>query len=397
MVSYQHDNSVENIWIESKHSTFSHGVDYKRLSEDPHYLDKVAKLGILFAKLNKPTFAQVSGGVRGAGAYLLSMINLPFGYKDATLKIDEADRGMVPLMGGSHRLSRLPLHLGFYLALTGEEINSEEMAQLGFIKGGIRPGVKNSEIRIKLEEANLYFREKFRYLDFDDSKTLLEHEERVKIEANKNIFKQKMRNRQSELLAHPPRNLNIKFAVNQHLAASADFHNATNPYNSFTENEGRTINNYFLMRFERPLNYLKEHNLVDTFDITGVKITRFDIPKIDFIFGKSTLEEIFQALREEKSEWAQQAYQNMQKADPLALSLTFELLRRARHQPWINCVETEFAVARRLIENSTLKLRTSKDSSQYIFVNEFSKKPLKEVTPAVIKSYFTKIEGEYKF
>jgi len=123
MVSYQHDNSVENIWIESKNGVFSHGVDYKKLSEDPNYLDKLGKLAILIAKVNKPTFGQISGGVRGAGAYILSMMSMPMGRGQVNMKIDEVSRGMIPLMGGTHRLSRLPLHIGYYLALTGDELN----------------------------------------------------------------------------------------------------------------------------------------------------------------------------------------------------------------------------------------------------------------------------------
>jgi len=100
--------------------------------------------------MNKPVFAQVSGGVKGAGAHLLSMLTMPLAYKNTFLKIDDVHRGMVPSMGGSHRLSRLPLKLGFYLALTGDELNFEEMTQLGYVKGFIRDGVGNREIRSRL-------------------------------------------------------------------------------------------------------------------------------------------------------------------------------------------------------------------------------------------------------
>jgi len=88
LVSYQYDNTVENIWIESKDSVFTHGVDYKRLSEDKNYLHKLFKLAIYFANFNKPSFAQVSGGVKGSGAYLLSLINMPLGYKNAFVQLD---------------------------------------------------------------------------------------------------------------------------------------------------------------------------------------------------------------------------------------------------------------------------------------------------------------------
>ena len=90
------------------------------MAEDKHYLDQLSQLAILFSKFNKPLFGQISGGAKGAGAYLLSMMTMPFGYPNAFLKCDECSRGFIPLMGGTHRLSRLPLHLGFYLALVGD-------------------------------------------------------------------------------------------------------------------------------------------------------------------------------------------------------------------------------------------------------------------------------------
>jgi len=71
------------------------------------------------------------------------------------------------------------------------------------------------------------------------------------------------------------------------------------------------------------LKYLKEHNLIEVYDVTGIKIKRFDIAKIDHIFGKDSIEEIVSALEEEKSEWAETALKRIKAADPLALHLTF--------------------------------------------------------------------------
>lgn len=72
------------------------------------------------------------------------MITMPLAYTNTYMKIDDTMRGLTPLMGGTHRLSRLPLHLGFYLALTGDEFNFEEMSQIGYIKGTICNDVRNS-------------------------------------------------------------------------------------------------------------------------------------------------------------------------------------------------------------------------------------------------------------
>lgn len=107
--SYQHDHSVENVFLESSSGIFSFGVDFRTLLSSPDYLDKIYKLTALVARMNKPILAQVAGGVRGVAAYILSMIPMPLGYHNANLKIDEPSRGFIPIAGGSHRLSRLPL------------------------------------------------------------------------------------------------------------------------------------------------------------------------------------------------------------------------------------------------------------------------------------------------
>jgi hypothetical protein len=51
----------------------------------------------------------------------------------------------------------------------------------------------------------------------------------------------------------------LKFAVNQHLAASADYYNVLEPYNTFSRGKDVKINNYFEMRLDKPLEYLKKH------------------------------------------------------------------------------------------------------------------------------------------
>ena len=42
----------------------------------------------MIARFNKPIFVQVSGGTKGIGAYILSMMHMPFGYRNSYLKLD---------------------------------------------------------------------------------------------------------------------------------------------------------------------------------------------------------------------------------------------------------------------------------------------------------------------
>lgn len=112
---------------------FLGGISYQELAYNPEYLEKLYKMIVMVAKLNKPIFALVKGGVRNVGAYVLSMASIAMTDYTSTLRIDEVSKGFIPVAGGSHNLSRLPLKVGYYLALTGKRLNSNEMSRLGFI------------------------------------------------------------------------------------------------------------------------------------------------------------------------------------------------------------------------------------------------------------------------
>ncbi len=79
----------------------------------------------MVAKLNKPIFSLTTGGVRNVGAYVLSMATVALTDHSSTLRIDEVSKGFIPVAGGSHRLSRLPANVGYYLALTGKRLTSD--------------------------------------------------------------------------------------------------------------------------------------------------------------------------------------------------------------------------------------------------------------------------------
>ena len=59
-------------------------------------------------------------------------------------------------------------------------------------------------------------------------------------------------------------------------------------------------------------------------------------------------------------------------------------------------METEFAVARKLMEKSELELRTFKDSSHFAFVNEYSGGDVSKIPQEVVEAFFVEPEGEYK-
>lgn len=123
MNTYHHDHTVESIWLENRGPSFSGGIDMNTLINDPTYLDKIFRLSIMMGEFNKPIFAKVNGGVRGLGAYMLTMVSTPLGTEKSSLRLDETSKGFIPIFGGSHRLSRLPANIGIYLALTGDRLD----------------------------------------------------------------------------------------------------------------------------------------------------------------------------------------------------------------------------------------------------------------------------------
>lgn len=202
---------------------------------------------------------------------------------------------------------------------------------------------------------------------------------------NQDVFKEQLKYSQGDILSQSSRNLNLKFAVNQQLAASADYFNLTNPHNSFNQAQLATINNYYQARLQRPLDYLVKYSLVQPFKLTAPHLPRLDLARIDTIFGLDSLEAVLSALAEEKSEWAQRAHHRITTADPLAVHLTFKLIKSAQNLPWIACLEREFTVARRLLERSSLRLKTYTNSSQYVLENDYSTQGVTSVPAELIE------------
>ena len=95
------------------------------------------------------------------------MLSNPTGTLHANARLDETEKGFVPVFGGSHRLSRLPFELGLYFALTGEYLDHDRMARIGLLNGMLDPDVENKQYRKRLTEANLFFRSRLPYNTFD--------------------------------------------------------------------------------------------------------------------------------------------------------------------------------------------------------------------------------------
>lgn len=128
--SFEIDGSVVHIWVENLGvNAFSHGIEYDEMLREPDYLRKLFQLAIMISKINKPIFGHAKGETRGAAAYILRTLSNVCANTKSTLRIDDIEKGWIPTCGGSYHLSRLTGDVGVYLALTGHELDADEMNQ----------------------------------------------------------------------------------------------------------------------------------------------------------------------------------------------------------------------------------------------------------------------------
>lgn len=92
----------------------------------------------MMSRINKPVLGYAKGLVGGTAAYLLKYLSSPFGDENTHIKFHDIDNHFVPICGGSYSLSRLNGQLGTYLALTGAELDANDMVGTGFIYGLLR-------------------------------------------------------------------------------------------------------------------------------------------------------------------------------------------------------------------------------------------------------------------
>jgi enoyl-CoA hydratase/carnithine racemase len=119
--SFDTDGSVNHIWVQNKGvNCFSSGLEMNDLVNDPDYLRKVFQLSTMIARINKPILGHVKGLVGGAAAYILRTMSSPFGHSNTHLKLDDIDKGWIPICGGTYHLTRMQGDIGTYLALTGD-------------------------------------------------------------------------------------------------------------------------------------------------------------------------------------------------------------------------------------------------------------------------------------
>jgi enoyl-CoA hydratase len=121
---------------------FSSGMDLKAFvaGERPYFEDR-GFAGIVQRPPEKPIIAAIEGFAVAGGFEVALACDLIVAARDAKLGIPEVKRSLVAAGGALMRLPRvMPFNLAMELALTGEPISAERMAELGVVNRVTDPG-----------------------------------------------------------------------------------------------------------------------------------------------------------------------------------------------------------------------------------------------------------------
>lgn len=139
--AWRHDDSVSSVLVTSSSPrAFCAGGDIKAIRQavldgdheaGPGYFAAEYDLDELIAAYPKPYVAVIEAAAFGGGLGISIHGSIRVVTENAVLAMPETAIGFVPDVGSSYFLSRLPGHVGRYLALTGTRITGSDALALG--------------------------------------------------------------------------------------------------------------------------------------------------------------------------------------------------------------------------------------------------------------------------
>jgi enoyl-CoA hydratase/carnithine racemase len=135
------DKAVRVVLVEGEGPVFCAGIDLASLAglatTDLPFLETGTRLQEIFMaleRIGKPSVAAVHGAAVGAGLQLALACDLRVAADDVRLGMLEITYGIVPDLGGIHRVTRLcgPARAKD-LAMTGRELGAEEALRIGLV------------------------------------------------------------------------------------------------------------------------------------------------------------------------------------------------------------------------------------------------------------------------
>lgn len=132
------DDAVGAIVVRGAGGNFSSGIDVGLFGGqaehgiDRGFIDRLQSSFTAFEECDKPTIAAIEGYCYGAGIQLAAACHLRAVAPSAELSVMEARWGLIPDLGGTHRLPRLiGVGRATELVLTARKVGAEEALDIG--------------------------------------------------------------------------------------------------------------------------------------------------------------------------------------------------------------------------------------------------------------------------
>ena len=162
LIDWKYDPKVELIIIDAQgERAFCSGGDISDLYEAGNkknynygkkFWDDEYRLNALIAKYPKPYIAFMQGFTMGGGVGISCHGSHRIVCETSKIAMPECSIGLIPDVGGSLLLSRAPNNLGYFLGLTGTQMNAADAIYTGFADSYI-PKSEWSEVIKKLEQS----------------------------------------------------------------------------------------------------------------------------------------------------------------------------------------------------------------------------------------------------
>ncbi|KAL4497195.1 hypothetical protein ABPG72_019515 [Tetrahymena utriculariae] len=404
--SYEIDSSIRAVFLENSKEAgvFSKGTDFKFLmkkiaEKEPHkafdYLRELYDFAILIGKYNKPLLININGFITGSAASIFTRAPFALGSKNTKWRLNETSLGYIPDAGASYYLSRLNMELGTFLALTGWQIDGYDLSRSGIAFERMFVTHQNIEenwkVAHKKHDQETTSEDLYGLNKFIDLSKQLYYKETYFSQLNEELYNRI--HKQGEIYY---RNENKRLAMAEILYKHQMQDRA---------NLGFKPNDLF-NRSHEILNRLLHYEQCVMFDLgleniemqTSGTVTSLSLFTIARCFSANSIEEIIERLREEDTHFSRACIKSLESKSPLALKLTFKLLREGINSSWKECFEREFRVAcRRLLDNEVMRCIQSEIVEEARGFKDWDYKVLSQISKDQVESYFRPLVEEKRF
>lgn len=312
------------------------------------YLRELYALVWDVSKMETPLVPLLTGRVYGSGAVLAGLSHFGISSQFASTCFPETRFGFIPTAGASFLLSRLPCELGLYLALTGHKLRGTDLANLNMAHSTAEiseflPNFLAYEVNGQTEPLPT----KILHGDvWQDMQYGLEAYKAY--EAVKDTYEIANRTNLTNFYRNHPENMKMTVAdvLYARKVREEGYENAAGAqYKGFS---GQPVQN-FLQNFEDAFMHFFEKLPAKPLSI------HHNLSSIYRCFSATTLDEVFERLVYEKAHgqkmWADEVLKNLASKSPIALEMTFHLMKRAYEAEWSECLQNEFKAALNLAKH----------------------------------------------